>query len=222
MKKLLIVVLAVASIAAVAFGQQVLSRNAVGYQQVTLTKGQLALLRHDFEALDTPLAVSNVFASLPNGTRVSIWNATQTGYININRGLSGWGTAGSNILYRGQGMWVLVPASAPSNAYQVFMMGEVPDRFTAPSSTVSMLAGLKLAGYSYPVDIKWTNTTLARMAPSGSRISVWNGTGYSNYNRGLSGWGTSGNALTLTPGMGFWLQWASATNWVEPKPYTWP
>lgn len=221
MKKLLIVTLVILSVAAIAFGQQVLSRNAVGYQQITLTKGQLALIRHDFERLDTSLAISNVFASLPILTRVFLWNDSQTAYVSINRGPLGWGTQGSNELYRGRGLWALVPSTAVSNEYQVFLMGEVPDRFTAPTTTVSILPGVKLTGYSYPVDIKWTNTTLARSAPVGSRIHVWGGAGYSSYNRGPLGWG-SGTNLVLTPGMGFWVQWGSATNWAEAKPYTWP
>ena len=45
MKKILIIMLAILGIAAVAFGQQVLSRNAVGYQQVTLTKGEYSIVR---------------------------------------------------------------------------------------------------------------------------------------------------------------------------------
>jgi hypothetical protein len=221
MKKLLIVTLVVLSVAAVAFGQQVLSRNAVGYQQLTITKTNLALIRHDFEPLNTQLAVSNVFASLPNGTRVSIWNKTQTGYINISRGLGGWGPDGSNTLSRGESCWVLIPSTAASNAYQVFLMGEVPDRFTAPTTTVTILPGMKLVGYSYPVDIKWTNTTLAKNSPVGTRISVWYGSSYSNYSKGLGGWGPGTN-LVITPGMGFWVQLASGTNWAEAKPYTWP
>ncbi|MBU1695206.1 MAG: hypothetical protein KKC51_14760 [Verrucomicrobia bacterium] len=221
MKKLLLVTLGVLSVVAIAFGQQVLSRNAVGYQQVTLTKGQLALIRHDFEELDTALAVSNVFASLPINTRVYLWNDTQTAYINIGRGAGGWGTQGSNELYRGRGFWVLVPASAVSNEYQVFLMGEVPDRFTAPTTTVAILPGIKLVGYPYPVEMKWTNTTLAKSAPIGTRLYIWGGNAYSNYGRGPGGWG-SGTNVMLTPGMGFWVQLASLTNWSEAKPYTWP
>ena len=221
MKKLIIVTLVVISVAAVAFGQQVLSRNAVGYQQVSLPKGQMSLIRHDFEELDTQLCISNVFASLPQGSQVNLWKEDQTGYITINRGLAGWGASGSNLLLRGRGFWVKIPSTAPSNAYQVFLMGEVPDRFSAPTTTISVLPGAKLAGYPYPVDIKWTNTTIAKAAPSGSKIHVWNGASYVTYNRGLGGWG-SGTNLMITPGMGFWLQWGSGTTWTETKPYTWP
>lgn len=222
MKKLLFSALAIfLSVVAIALGQQVLSRNAVGYQHVTLTRGQLALIRHDFERLDTSLAVSNVFGSLPVGTRVYLWREDQLGYISIGRGPVGWGSPGSNELMRGRGVWVQVPSTAVSNEYQLFLMGEVPDRFTAPTTTVPILPGVKLVGYSYPVDIMWTNTTIARNAPVGSRIHTWSGSGYVTYGRGPVGWGAATN-LVITPGQGFWVQWASGTNWTEPKPYTWP
>ncbi|MBP7829357.1 MAG: hypothetical protein KA248_05525 [Kiritimatiellae bacterium] len=224
MKKLLIVMLAIASVAAVAFGQQVLSRNAVGYQQITLTKGVFSMVRHDFEDLDTPLAISNVFASLPTSSKVYLWKTDQSGYNTITKAaLGGWGAGGTNILYRGSGVWVLVPASAVSNEYQVFLMGEVPDRFTAPSSTVGVAAGFTLSGYSYPVVQSWTNLSIAKQAPVGSKLYIWTGAGYDTYTRAaLGGWGAAGNALLINPGQGFWLKWANATNWSELKPYTWP
>ena len=223
MKKLLIVTLVVLSIAAVTFGQTVLSRNAVGYQQITLEKGKLALIAHDFQALDTSLAISNVFASLPTGSKLFFWKPDQSGYEPfIKQALGGWQVGGSNILYRGRGAWVLVPNSAVSNAYQVFLMGEVPDKTTAPTSFVSVAAGLTMSGYPYPVEMKWTNLAIARQAPVGSKLFIWT-TNYVPYQKqALGGWGAGGNALTIMPGQGFLLKWASATNWSEAKPYTWP
>lgn len=222
MKKIMAVTAAIVLAASlVAWAQQVLSRNAVGYQRVTLAKGSLSILRHDFEPLDTPLAISNVFAGLPLNSKVFLWRPDQSGYIIATRGLTGWGTDGSNILTRGRGFWVQIPVSAASNFYDVYLMGEVPDRFTAPTSVVAVAAGLTLAGYPYPVEIAWTNTTLAKMAPMGSKLFVWDGTNFIPYTRGLTGWGAATNLL-VRPGMGFWLQWASATNWTEAKPYTWP
>ncbi|HRZ13461.1 MAG TPA: hypothetical protein P5567_13515 [Kiritimatiellia bacterium] len=222
MKKLIIVTLVVLSVAAVAFGQQVLSRNAVGYQQVTLPKGQLSLVRHDFEELDTPLTVSNVFASLPQNSKVYLWKADQSGYQTYTKAFGvGW-TGATNELERGRAFWVQIPATAASNNYQAFLMGEVPDRFTATNTTIPVAAGFTLSGYSYPVDQYWTNMSIAKMAPNNSKIHVWNGSGYVTYTKAFGvGWSAATN-LVITPGMGFWLQWAAATNWNEVKPYTWP
>ena len=224
MKKLIVCALVVLTIASGAIAQQVLSRNAVGYQQITLTKGVYSMIRHDFEALDTALAVSNVFASLPTSSKVLFWKEDQSGYVQLSKAaIGGWGAGGTNILYRGRGAWVLVPAAALSNQYQVFLMGEVPDRFTAGTSAVSVANGFTLAGYPYPVETKWTNTSLAKQAPVSSKLMIWNGTGYDSYSKALvGGWGALGNAVTITPGQGFWLKWANATNWTEVKPYTWP
>lgn len=223
MKKLLVAALVVLSVVAIAVGQQVLSRNAVGYQKVTLEKGKFAMARHDFETLDTPLVISNVFASLPAGSRVMLWKEDQSGYIVATKTILGtWGAAGSNVLARGRGFWVQVATTAPSNTYDVFMMGEVPDKFTAPTTTVNVLAGFTLTGYGYPTEIKWTNTTVAKSAPAGSTIFIWTGSNYVPYTRTVLGWTGGATNLLLTPGMGFWLRWASATNWAEGKPYTWP
>lgn len=65
-----------------------------------------------------------------------------------------------------------------------------------------------------------------KVAQAGTRLSLWNGTGYVNYNRTLGGWGDA-SAVVLTPGQGFWvsydgLTFPSATNLSLVKPYTWP
>lgn len=222
MKKLIIVTLVVISVAAVAFGQQVLSRNAVGYQQISLQKGRLAIVRHDFEELDTYINVSNVFANLPVNSKIHLYQGSTYNTV-TKTALFNWGAGGSNRLDRGQSFWVEIPATAASNFYQVFMMGEVPDRFSATDTVVAVRSGLTMAGYGYPVDVYWTNTSLAKMAPINSKIHIWAGTNYVSHTKtALFGWGSAGNAQVITPGMGFWCQWAAATNWTEVKPYTWP
>ena len=200
---------------------QVLSRNAVGYVRVTCPRGGLVLVRMDFESLDgSDLHAEDVFGDqLPSGTSIYAFDPSIPGYVIDNYSFLGWST---NIVFqRGKGFWIEVPDSAPSNEYQVYLMGEVPDRFTAPTSTVSVASNLSLLGYMYPSDILWTNTELAKNANMGDRLYHWDGTSYVPNTLGFLGW-TDPN-LVITPGMGFWFETtAAATNWIETKPYTWP
>ncbi|HDD25297.1 MAG TPA: hypothetical protein ENF52_07665 [Chloroflexi bacterium] len=119
------------------------------------------------------------------------------------------------------GFWIKVPDTAASNEYEVYMLGEVPDRFSAPTSTTDIASGSTLVGYMYPSEILWTNTHLARNAVIGDMMYYWDGTNYIANNKTFMGW--SDPNLLITPDMGFWFCTSrSGTNWVEVKPYTWP
>jgi len=223
MKRLVLaVIVAAAALALFCYAQtnQVLSRNAVGYVKVTCPRGGLVLVRMDFESLDgSDLHAEDVFGDqLPIGTKIYKWDPTLASYVMDNKTFAGWGT---NIVFeRGMGFWISVPDSAASNEYEVYMMGEVPDRFTAPTSTVNISSGLTLVGYAYPTDILWTNTTLAKQAQIGDKLYYWDGTNYVLNNKTFAGWADPN--LVITPGMGFWFKTSNDTNWLESKPYTWP
>lgn len=224
MKKITAILLGtlIASSAALAQTNQVLSKNAVGYIKIDFPKG-LSLVQNVFEPITAPIAISNTFATLPNSSKVFLWNGS--GYVTYNKAaFGGWGAAGSNILQRGSAFWVEIPQAAASNSYSVFIMGEVPDSTTAPSTTLGVVPGLNAKGFPYPVSERWTNTTIAKVAPSGTKLHIWNGTGYATYNKAaFGGWGA--NTVTLNPGQGFWIEWpvaAAATNWNVSKPYQWP
>lgn len=225
MKKISSIAALALLVASASFAQtnQVLSKNAVGYIKMDIPKG-LTLAQNPFIALSSPIAISNTFAGLPNSSKIAFWNGSS--YNTINRGLSGWGTGGSNVLQRGYAFWVSVPTTAASNSYTVFIMGEVPDSVTAPTTPVSAIPGLNLLGNPYPVADKWTNMPFAKSAPNNSKLALWpsGGSAYVTYNRGLSGWGAATN-VTIEPGQGFWVQYPVsfvATNFSVVKPYTWP
>lgn len=222
MKRVGVALLAMTALAAVVVAQtnQVLSRNAVGYTRVVVPKGGFQMVRMDFEDLEGgDLRAADVIGDqLPVGSRVYWYDPSLATYVTDLRGAGGWTT---NIIFeRGRGLWLRVSSTAPSNEYVVYLMGEVPDRFTAPSSGVSIASGFTQVGYMYPADILWTNTTLAKNAKIGDRVYYWSGSNYVQVLRGPGGW--SDPNLLITPAMGFWYRTTSATNWWETKPYTWP
>lgn len=230
MKKILIALAAIAIGSQVAEAQltnQVLSRNAVGYIKTTLQTNKLYLLRNDFVGLQAPLAISNAIGNqLPLNTEVLLYNeGTQVYRPAIIYGAFGWGLGGTNQLVRGQAFFIRMPAAAASNQYQLFMMGEVPDTITAPTTTYNVATGLNMDGYPYPAQARWTNTQYSKSLAINAEILTWNVTNQT-YNpaviKGVFGWGASGNALVIQPGQGFFIRSTNAVSFGEAKPYTWP
>lgn len=225
MKKIVIAALALGLIGNAAFAQtnSVLSRNAVGYVKVDAVRSNLSFIVHNFIDINGgPVTVTNLLGTqVPVGTSVLIWDSAVQQYRGESRTIVGW-SPGTNRLTAGRGFWMRIPAGAASNSYAVYLMGEVPDKTTLPTSTVSVVSGLNMVGYPFPVRTHWTNTTLAKSAPIGSQALFWNVTGqsYQGASRTVVGWSPSTNVLS--PGQGFWFRTTSATNWQEVKPYTWP
>ncbi|HMP74343.1 MAG TPA: hypothetical protein PKE55_13875 [Kiritimatiellia bacterium] len=223
MKKLALAIAGSAIIAAGAYAQQVLSRNAVGYVKLDIAKGTLALVHNPFLPLQSPtLTVTNLFGNqLPNGSALFIWDPASQSYLSETRTFAGW-LPGTNALDPGRGFFINIPASAVSNNYTVFMMGEVPDRFTQPTASLGVVSGLNLLGFPYPTQEFWTNTTLAASLPSGSAVFIWNqGTqSYSSETRTFAGW-LPGTAL-FQPGQAFFVNTSAGSTWNVVKPYTWP
>lgn len=198
---------------------EVTSVNIVGYQKITCEKGKLHLVSTAFNSpTGGVMRSADVFGSqLPNGSSIYAYDTVSKTYKIDNKSFSGWGT---NIVYDGgMGFWIQVPSSAASNSYQVTLMGEVPME-SVSSNTVAN--GLTLMGYPYTASVLWTNTSLAKSAINGDALYVFNSSNgnYTVYNRGFSGWGASGNALVITPDMGFWYKTAASQHVVvEDRPY---
>jgi hypothetical protein len=204
---------------------QVLSRNAVGYVRLVCPKGKFVLARVDFEPLNSlvlppDVHSEDVFGSqLPLGTTIYAYNNVKGSYDQDNLTFGGWDT---NIVYdRGMGFWIAVPESAASNEYVAYLMGEVPDRFTAPTTVVAVAQGYTQLGYGYPAAVLWTATDLAVHADIGDTLYTFNGTNYVPNNLTFGGWDDPN--MVIYPGEGFWFVTAKlATNWFEIKPFTWP
>lgn len=230
MKKILLALLGAITLASISTAQTnvVLSRNAVGYVRVDLiATNKLHLLRNDFVGLSSPIAISNALSTLPVGTQVILHDKVNQVYKSpIVRTTFGWGSGGTNQLIRGSSFFIRTPNSSTNvPIIPLYFMGEVPDRFTAPTTTIAVLPGNNFDGYPYPVSRHWTNMTYSQLLSIGSQIITWNVTSQ-QYNAPISksafGWGAAGNALILHPGQGFIVKTTNSFVWSETKPYTWP
>ncbi len=222
MKKTTAILLGTLIASSAAFAQSnVLSRNAVGYIKHSFGSG-FSVIQNTFESMGAPIAISNTFATLPNSSKIHLWNGSS--YQTITKNFLGWGAAGSNTLDRGSAVWVELPLSVGTNLYDVYIMGEVPDSTTAPITEVGATPGFNFVGFPYPVATAWSNTSFAAASPNSSKLHVWNGSGYQTFTKNFLGWG-AGAAYVLEPGQGFWLEWPSSavsTNLNVTKPYEWP
>jgi hypothetical protein len=211
-------------VASMSYGQvtQVVSRNAVGYVRVEAEKGKFYALRYDFFSVDgSPVPIVDMIGDqVPQGSAAYKFQQG-VGYIAENKGLFGW-FPGTNTYEPGEGFWLAVPGTAVSNVYNVFLMGEVPDRFTAPTSMpINVASGFSLLGFPYPTEMPWTSTVLASNAVQGDAMYKFDpDVGYISENRGLFGWFPGTNVLY--PGDGFWVSSSVGGTWEEVKPYTWP
>ena len=201
---------------------QVLSRNAVGYQRIDLPANQFEFVSGQFNQLDgSPNVVSNVLPSASNGTQFILWDAGAQAYVAILRSKGGWGTAGSNVVPRGTAFFL----RGATNAQTVYIMGEVPDRLTATQTVSFVVPGFNGKASGYPVSTFWTNTQISQTLSNGDQFIVWNNQtdAYVSYLKSKGAWGAATN-YQLRAGEGFFIRKLSlgTSTWIEPKPYTWP
>jgi len=223
MKKLALAILGLTVVGSSVFAQtnQVLSRNAVGYVRIDAPAGSLKLVRHDFiDLAGGQVYVTNMIGNqLANGSSLYLWDPSNQVYAIANKGPCVWSPL-TNVLRRGA--CIFMRSSSNSTVY---LMGEVPDATTAPTSKVYGLNGFNLAGVPYPVDTAFTSTPFYLGAASGDSLYTWDGADYGIYNRGTRLWtpATITNVI-IKAGEGFWYFRAgvATTNWTFPKPYTWP
>lgn len=215
MKKFIGPLVIASLIGGAAFAQStnvVSSANVVGYNQITIPSNQYVMVSLDFER-GASNTVTALFGTLPNGSKVSVWDTVNQRYVTYLRGLTGFGTSGTNRITIGSGCFVSLPANVQTNIY---LSGDVP---TAKTTAVYKVNGYAILSYPYPVDVAITNMTLGKTAVNGNKISVWNGSGYTTYLRGLTGWGTAGSNV-LKVGQAFFFQGTVNTNVNETIPYT--
>lgn len=225
MKKMLLVSAASALFvagSALAQSETVTSVNVVGYMTVTIPTNGLALITPVVESFDPGTIEDLDNGQLPNGADAYIWNSG--GYLKVSKDTRGnWtGSATTNIILRGDAVWI-----APNNATAdttFTMMGEVPGAYNAAATTtVANISGTDAVGYSYPVDILWTNTALSSQLPNGSDLYIWNlGTqGYNKFSKDTRGnWTGSGiSTLEIKTGEAFWVTTSTPLDWDETVPY---
>jgi len=202
--------IAVAALAATVISSeaQVYSANVVGYVNVVVPAGQLALIANP---LDNGTNTGNdVLSSLPNKSTVQIWNGSGFGiYTKTSTGF----TPSNPSLPVGMGFFV----KSASDATNTFVGSVVP----APSgSTTNSLPGgvLALVGSQLPVggtfgDVGTNTFNLTATLPNKSTVQIWNGSGYTIYTKTSTGFTPSVPAYTV--GQGFFVKSASPTNWTQ-------
>jgi len=207
MKKTLLIAAAALVAGVVSSQAQVYSANIVGYVNATCPAGTLTLLSNP---LDNGTNTANdVFASLPNKSTVQLWNGS--GFTSYTKGATGF--AGNPSLPVGAGFFV----SSVANYTNTFVGNVVP----APggnTATNSLPAGtLALIGSKLPVsgnfnDVGTNSFNLNASLPNKSTVQLWNGSGFTSYTKGATGF-TANPAYTTA--MGFFVNSASAANWVQ-------
>ena len=212
MKRFMVPVVIASLIGGAVFAQTnvVSSVNVVGYNQVSVPSNYYVLVSLDFN--NSNPTVSNLFATLPTGSEVLFWNTGSQSYTTVGKSRTGWGTAGSNVLYIGSGAFVKVPG-----ATNIYLSGDVPMTSTTALSTAS--ANLyKVLSYPYPADMPFTNTALAKGSATGDEISLWGTNGWTSYGKSRTGWGTATN-LQLKVGQAILYKATTNRNVNETVPY---
>ena len=224
MKKILLLVLGVMFVGSLAFGQttQVLSRNAVGYVKVDVLSNNLALATLNFNAFDNKISV--IFTNqLTGGGNFNVsdnvlkWDPVSKTYIIF------WKTTGgewrqfpqivqtTNRLKPGETFWI---KNNHTSNQTVYLMGEVPDRITAPTQEVGVVSNLNFVAYSFPTEIAITNLNLPQAKSGGNfntadNILKWNPAAktYSIFWRAAGGWRlfpqTTNTSAKISPWRGF-------------------
>jgi hypothetical protein len=182
----------------------VYSVNVVGYVNQALPAGQLALVANPLDNgtndLDTTLG------TIPNKATVSLWNGS--GFDNATKQSTGWNP--NMPIPPGVGFFVNSP-SAVTNTY----VGNVAAN-PGGNATNSLPAGtLALVGSKIPFAGDLNDTNLNLNLPNKSTISVWNGNGFDNATKQSTGWNP---ALPISVGQGFFVNSASAFDWVQTLP----
>jgi len=208
MKKL-IMATAVVAVAASMASAQVLSDNIVGYTKIDCPAGQLVLAGINFDTGGATIATMFPGTTFANTTKLYVWNKTTDAYVTATKGAFGWGAAGSTVLDNGTALWI-----QSATAKTVVIPGEV---LTADNSVA--LPGLEMNSYFYPVSTAVKDMDLAAQLGVGSKIYVWNGTGYTTATKGAFGWGVPGNTV-IGPSTGFWVSPAAPITWNEVVPFT--
>ena len=118
-------------------------------------------------------------------------------------------------LKSGKGLWEAPAVDRvvlPGNSFFLRPLGNAQIAFagTVPVSPVTnqIYARWSALGYPYPVDVKWSQTTLASNLPTGTLVYFWsrNAQNYQTFLKGppaKGGWGDAASKYVIHPGDGF-------------------
>jgi hypothetical protein len=207
MKKTLLIAAAALVAGVVSSNAQVYSANIVGYVNVSMPASTLVLASNPLN--DGTNQANDLLASLPNKSSIQLWNGT--GFTLYAKGATGF--AGNPPIPVGSGFFV----SSSANFTNTFVGNVVPNP-GGNTATNSLPAGtLALVGSVLPVsgtfnDLGTNAFNLNATLPNKSSIQLWNGSGFTLYAKGATGFAGS---PAYTAGQGFFVNSASAVNWVQ-------
>lgn len=203
----LLVAAAALAVGAISAGAQVYSANIVGYVNVTCPANTLVLVANPLD--DGTNTANDLLGSLPNKSQVQLWNGS--GFTGYTKGGSGFSPNPS--IPVGTGFFVK-SASLFTNTF----VGNVVPAPGGNQTTNNLPAGtLVLVGSTLPVsgtfnDVGTNTLNLIATLPNKSQVQLWNGSGFTGYTKGGSGFSPN---PSFSVGQGFFIKSASATNWIQ-------
>jgi len=245
MKKLAVLLVAIAFIVPVVHGQTVLSKNAVGYVKVSIPPaGAYNLVAFNFRAVGGgDMTLEDVFGTdqLTQGVvptladQVSFWNGAtydtyfqkaDTKFYNVLN----IAVPVNPVVAQGTPFW-LKSATTATTTNEVYLMGEVVG---AANASQDLATGLNHLNSPFAADLVITNNdyqneggTGGIVPPLADQLSIWNGVGYNNYY--LKQDGSWGDSITLQPaspvipvGVGAWYNSKADFTTTLDRPYTYP
>jgi hypothetical protein len=214
MKKTLAICTAAAAFAAISFAEEsVSSDNIVGYNTINLVEGEYNLVSTAF--LSTNSTIEGLFADLPSGSAVLLWDKIKQSYISVNKTRGGWDAGATNVIARGSGVFVQVPSGQGNQ--EVVISGDVPNDGTYTNYTSE---GYTLVSYPYTTDTVFSNTAVYANSTSGDSVSFWNpDTGYTTFNKTRGGWDAGVETQVVTMGTAYFFNAPSSGTEVEVQPY---
>jgi hypothetical protein len=207
---------------------QVYSQNIVGYvnRSIPANPNDATAPTYAFVAnqLDTGNnVISNIFATLPAGSKVQKWNGSGFNTFTKTSFGSGWSpsTAGTNTLNPGEGVFVKLNAGSSVPFTNTFV-GTV----LTGSLTNAIVPGYSVQSYQVPISDTVSNLGLNAVLPftanpNPTKLLIWNENtqaGYTTYTRTSFGSGWSPSTPVLTVGSCFFIlngNQTTTSNWVQ-------
>jgi hypothetical protein len=167
---------------------------------------------------------TSVAKSAPNFSSVYFWDPEKVSWAETDtksrRGV--WST--THVLKQGEGFFFQLPQDA-EESFVATIAGQVPADGSIPVALAGK-GGLTAVANPYPVEVAFTNTSLASNAPNYSTVYFWDvekGSWAETDTKTRRGvWSTT---HVLKPGEGFFFQADVEQDpmaWEEIKPYAWP
>ncbi len=175
---------------------------------------------NQYDLISAPLitASNNQFVAMttnvPNYSRVGFYDPPATNFTLALK--SGKGIWDAHAAYR-----IVLPGNSfflcPTGNCEIILTG------TAPVSPVmnQINARWSALGYPYPVDVKWSQTTLASNLPTGTLVYFWSRSAqcYQTFLKAppaKGGWGDAASKYVIRPGDGFIVRQPRGST-----PFTW-